>query len=398
MTKRKSFISFVTTFCLMLSTLFVFTACGEEEHQHKFSTKWSADATYHWHAAECDDTDEVKDKELHQAGVWRSDNAQHWKVCPTCDYEVSARVNHEFVNFVCQCGAISQEATMLVISNGTAAYYDSFSTESLAALSVDSQVTLLKDITIEKYISINKTVSIDFNGHTVTATQSGGFDVKEDNTVTDAVILTLSNGTLDTYKWGAWVENGGQLVVASDFTILANRANLTTANAVTIVGEGSQLDFYGTAIVTGKTNCISGHGNIENGGIIVNINDGAVIEGGENGIYLPNSRALNIGKASITAETALYLRSGTTTINGAKITATGEKKEYVYVDGQQYSTGDAIIMDSVGYPGGAPTIILLDATIASENGSAFVVYKVNGNDASITNNTDYTAEIHEVNA
>lgn len=397
MTKRKSLIGFITTLCLMLSALFVFTACGEDEHKHKFSTKWSSDATYHWHAAECDDTDEKKDMALHESGIWHSDNAQHWKVCPVCDYEVSARVNHEFVNFVCECGTISQEAVMSVVADGRLTYYAEFSTATFNALSENAQVTLLKDITIDNYVTLDKSVTIDFGGYTVTTSQSGGLDVREHANVAESTSVTLTNGTLDAYKWGIWVENGGHLVVDSNFTIIANHAELSTAPAVTIVGEGSQLDFSGTAIVTGKTNCISGSGNIDDGGIIVNINDGAIISGGENGIYLPNSRALNIGKASITAETALYLRSGTTTINGAKLTATGEKKEYVYKSGSQYATGDAIVMDSVGYPGGAPTIILLDAIISSENGSAFVVYKVNGHDATVTNNTDYDAEIHEVN-
>lgn len=46
------------------------TVCGYEiapvlAHTHRFSTEWSKDENFHWHAATCGHTDEVKDKSTH---------------------------------------------------------------------------------------------------------------------------------------------------------------------------------------------------------------------------------------------------------------------------------------------------------------------------------------------
>lgn len=46
------------------------TVCGYEiapvlAHTHKYSTEWSKDENFHWHAATCQHTDEVKDKSTH---------------------------------------------------------------------------------------------------------------------------------------------------------------------------------------------------------------------------------------------------------------------------------------------------------------------------------------------
>lgn len=38
---------------------------GEHTHAHTYSDTWSQDATYHWHAATCEHTNEIKDKAEH---------------------------------------------------------------------------------------------------------------------------------------------------------------------------------------------------------------------------------------------------------------------------------------------------------------------------------------------
>ena len=50
------------------------------EHEHTYSTEWSKDATYHWHAATCGHTNEVKDKDVH---VY--DNSKD-ATCDVCNY------------------------------------------------------------------------------------------------------------------------------------------------------------------------------------------------------------------------------------------------------------------------------------------------------------------------
>lgn len=55
----------------------ILAACGDA-HEHTFSSEWTYDGTYHWHAATCEHKDEVSDKAEHTF----SDD-----VCSVCGYE-----------------------------------------------------------------------------------------------------------------------------------------------------------------------------------------------------------------------------------------------------------------------------------------------------------------------
>lgn len=401
MTKRKSFISFLITCCLMLSSLFVFTACGEDEpHKHEFSSAWSSNALYHWHASTCEHSDEVSDKARHDAGSWRTDDNQHWLVCSTCGYELSERENHTYENFVCECGKTSEDAAVrLITPNGQIEYFGGLTQEAINAAEEDSNFLLLKDLTITAALSVDKNITIDFNGHTVTAynetdnrtLMAGGFDIAYR---TSGARLSLYNGTLKTQKWGAWIQNGGYLLVGKDFTIHANTALLTNANAVTVVEQGSQVDIEGTVEVEGETFCVSGNGSVGDGGVTINVNDGARVIGGSAGIYMPNEGFLNIGAATVSGQTAVYIKAGNTTINGATLVANGKQADYVCRTNGADPTGDAIVLDSMGYPGGQPPkLTIVSAEITSENGVAIAIYKVNDNEYEFSNETGYEPKI-----
>lgn len=403
MFKKKSFIGFMIACCLIISSLFVLTACGKDEHQHKFSTAWSSDETYHWHEAECEDTDEVKDKGFHKNSGWEKNDTQHWKDCDVCGRELIQKTNHNFVDLVCECGQVSSDAVVGYTSaDGKTVYSISLTKSDIEGLEAGSTVKLLKDYTYtsEDYFSINKSITFDFNGYKFTTEKSGAFDIGEKLEETDPKPnVVLKNGTLDTFKWGAWVENGGKLTVESNLTIIANRAELTTAPGVTIVGPGSQLDLYGKISVFGETNAISGNGTAGQGNVVINIHDGAVVEGGDNGVYMPNSGTLTINAATITAKTAVYLRSGDTTINGATLNATGAKVEYSFESGHQPATGDAVVVNAVAYPGGNPTLNIVNGTtinVAAENCAAIAVYNVNGNTSNVNNTTQYNVVTKEI--
>ncbi len=295
------------------------------------------------------------------------------------------------------CGKEDKTVLKVVSASGTTTTYETITKDIFTNLEAGSTVTLLKDATYEgeEYIPLNKSITIDFGGKKLTTTKSGGFDIKEEKTVTEQVEVVLKNGTLDTYKWGIWVENGGKLTVESNFTLIANRVKATDCAGIAIINPGSQLDLYGKVQVDGDTNAVSGVGNKGQGDVIINIHDGAVITGGENGVYMPNSGALTIGAATITAKTAVYLRSGTTTINGATLHATGAKVGYTYVAGHQDATGDAIVVNAVGadkYPGGNPTLnVLAGTTITVDDATCaeIAVYNVFGNAATVNNATTY---------
>lgn len=330
MIKRKSFLGFMIACCLIVSSLFVFTACNKNDEEN------------------------------------------------------------------------SKAVLKVVSGSGVTTTYETVTKDIFANLEAGSTVTLLKDATIDSYIPLNKSVTIDFGGHKLTASQSGGFDIREDATIAEEVRVVLKNGTLDTYKWGAWIENGGKLTVENNLNIIANRAELKTAPGITIVDLGSQLDLFGKVKAFGETNVISGNGTAGQGNVVINIHDGAVVEGFDNGIYMPNSGTLTINAATITAKTAVYLRSGDTTINGATLNATGAKVEYSFVSGQQPATGDAVVVNAVGadkYPGGNPTLNIVKGTtinVKTENCAAIAVYNVFGNAANVNNTTQYEVVTNEI--
>ena len=74
----------------MLGSASALAACDndpgdDDTHEHTFADAWTYDDTYHWHAATCGDTAEVKDK------------AEH-------DWEISSETEEEIV-YTCECGA-----------------------------------------------------------------------------------------------------------------------------------------------------------------------------------------------------------------------------------------------------------------------------------------------------
>ncbi len=76
---------------ISLCSLAVIAACG---HEHIYSSVWTGDATGHWHAPTCDDTDEVTDKSEHEYSDWTvtsvktcTNNGVRFRICLVCGYK-----------------------------------------------------------------------------------------------------------------------------------------------------------------------------------------------------------------------------------------------------------------------------------------------------------------------
>lgn len=214
-------------------------------------------------------------------------------------------------------------------------------------------------------IEVRKPLTVDLNTHKLTS--PGGFDIYAD--------LTVKNGQMETVGWAAWVQNGAKLVVDKDVMI---KATSTAANkgGIAIQHSGSAVTIYGSVEAAGG-NTVSGIGNKEDGGVTINIEDGAVIkntnEGGL-GIYYPNTAELNIKGGTITGATGVYVKSGKTTITGGVINGTGAKKDYEYYGNGAVTTGDAFVVDKCNYPGGDPTVEIKGGTFESKNAAAVASY------------------------
>ena len=77
--------------------LLTLSACGADAHTHTFSSDWSKDAEYHWHAATCEHTEEVSEKAKH---TWNEGRV----VTPATCHSVGVK------EFACTvCGQTKQE-------------------------------------------------------------------------------------------------------------------------------------------------------------------------------------------------------------------------------------------------------------------------------------------------
>ena len=78
--------------------LLTLSACGADAHTHTFSSDWSKDAEYHWHAATCEHTEEVSEKAKH---TWNEGRV----VTPATCHSVGVK------EFACTvCGQTKQES------------------------------------------------------------------------------------------------------------------------------------------------------------------------------------------------------------------------------------------------------------------------------------------------
>ena len=76
---------------------FLLAAAGcdfETDHTHSYSSDWTSDGTYHWHAATCEHTDETSDKASHVFGEYTSNgdatteaDGTKTRKCSVCGYE-----------------------------------------------------------------------------------------------------------------------------------------------------------------------------------------------------------------------------------------------------------------------------------------------------------------------
>lgn len=248
--------------------------------------------------------------------------------------------------------------------------------EAIAAAKAGDTVVLQKDVTIGGYQEIHKAITVDLGGNNLTSTD-GGFDVYAD--------LTVKNGRMETVKWAAWAQNGAKLVIEKDVTI---KTTSTDGNkgGITVQGNGSSVTVFGKIEAAGGA-AVSGIGNKDDGGVIINIEEGAVITCTNKdglGIYYPNTSELNIKGGTITGATGVYVKSGKTTVTGGTIIGTGDKADYKYYGNGAYSTGNAFVVDTCGYPGGDPAVEIKGGTFKSENAEAVGSYFGNTAEKALT--------------
>ncbi|MBQ7604484.1 MAG: InlB B-repeat-containing protein [Clostridia bacterium] len=254
------------------------------------------------------------------------------------------------------------DAVATVTHDGVTTGYETLSAAIEAAQTGDA-VILIKDAA-ETRVMISKSLTLDLGGHTFTG-----------RVTVDNGEVTVENGTIT-----------GRLDAYDD--AIVNLAEDATVNGQVIVwGDGTfgqagcktpTLNVHGTITNTGNS-AISTNGT-DMSGAIINVYDGASITSTDDiAVYLPSGN-LNVSGGTITGTTAIYAKSGSVTISGGKITGSGAAAEYSFNGNGGNSTGDALVIESCGYPNGTPSVSVTGGTFVSANGKAIASYAAENNE------------------
>ncbi len=289
----------------------------------------------------------------------------------------------------CQ-GECNHEASITV--GNVTTHYDTLM-EAVNLAGEGETINVLKDITGSytstdaSYMIVSKDLNIDFGGHTVSVNCYGAY-------VYEGATLELRNGTFVSREMPTiYMTGASNVVVQSNMEVKTLSENDSCA-AIVVTGENTQLDVYGEVKAL-HSSAISGNGLLANSGVIVNINDGAVV-GSENeiGIYFPCGGQLNVYGGTIYGTTAIYSKSGTTTIAGGIITSDlSPYVDYQYYGNGGISTGDALVIDACGYPCGNPIVNITSGTFTAvaDDAQGIAYYTTGSNTATI--NIDGPAHI-----
>ena len=287
--------------------------------------------------------------------------------------------NHNFVGHVCEyCGAYDDEVVATItVGEDTTIYTDLASAFAAATngqtIVMQNDASLTAEIVLDYGDADFVTITLDLNGNAIVSTDSL-FDIYN-------MKLILTNGTMTADKWGVWAQEKAVIEVQADASIVITE-KADESRAAVVVISGATAEIYGKlSTVNGYT--LSGRGNPGEGDVVINVYEGAVITStNANAIYMPNTNTLTITGGTITGKSAVYIKSGTTTISGGTFTATGAKVDYQYYGNGGISTGDAIVIDACGYPGGNPTASItggeFNVTDESAHGIAYYMYNGNG--------------------
>ena len=190
--------------------------------------------------------------------------------------------------------------------------------------------------------------------------------------------FTMGGGTVN-----ATADSVNAISVLAGSAVTINNGTVSAPNGygVVITGNGTADSAALTVnggVITARDFGISGNGNAENSGTNITITGGTITSTGVDGagIYQPQDGTLTISGGTISGAAGIYQKCGTLTISGSpSITGSGAAAAYNYNGNGCNPTGDAIVVENCGYPGGAPTATIGgDPEITSTNGVAIGAY------------------------
>ena len=258
--------------------------------------------------------------------------------------------------------------------------YDTLA-EAIAAAQSGDTITILADTTVDNTIVLNdgRNITIDTNGKTISSTKRV-FEIRH-----GGVTLT-GNGTVSTTAVSAVAVYGSTDSTDADyatFTLGADATISAPSGYGAMIGANNKAAYGAKLTLNGTINSAYGvyvNGNVQEpadktNAAQVTIN-GTVTAGNEEAaVYAAGYAkwAVNAG-STVSGGSGIYIKSGDLAVNGGTITANGTKTAYTFNTNGANGTGDAIIIDSCGYPGNVPTVAINAGTVTSANGDAVASY------------------------
>ena len=238
------------------------------------------------------------------------------------------------------------------------------------------EIKLLNDVTLDKLISVTKTVTLDLNGHDITSNgpvfsmNTNGIEFTIRDKTNQGEIKSTENGQCNLIE----VYNGELIVEGGNFSNNWYVIYVCQSGIATIKG-GSLTSTVASVLSTNG----SAEGNANySGDAVMNVEGGTLTSVSDVTIYVP-AGTLNVSGGTITGATAIYSKSGNTMITGGTIKGTGEKENYQHYSSGCAPTGDAIVVEACDYPNGEPVVNISGGTFESKSNQAVAKYYTEGN-------------------
>ena len=277
---------------------------------------------------------------------------------------------------------------VVVGRNGVYTIEESF--EDAVCDATVSSISLTKDGSLSETLNIDRDLTINLGGHEITSSVIA-LNIVDGNVTIDNGTISASGNNHALYVNGTATDSDISLTLGDKLTVNSESC------AIFIKGTGAKLVTSATLYSNGPYATISGNGNTGNEVNSISIVGGKVTHDSYIAIYVPQTGSFNISGGEITGTTALYVKSGNLNISGGKLTGTGAYTDYVYSGNGAHFSGDALVIDACGYPGGNPVVNITGGTfeVADNKAHGIAYYSYNGNTATI-NSSSVDIATHEI--
>ena len=275
-------------------------------------------------------------------------------------------------------------------------------------------VTLLDSMSTDASVVVTKSITLDLNGETIEYPSESYWAIQIDGNSTLTITDSSDNaeGTIKAGFCGIKVEQGSSLVVDKGNIVITGKH---AGTGISLVGSSAILN-GGTVTGGVAIRILSDNDNratfVMNGGKLdatiraidaspdevlencdVTINGGEIV-GKQLGIFWPATGKLTITGGSITAATAVCVKSGSLEITGGTLIGNGAKYDYDFEIMDSIPTGEALVIENVGdstFYEFVDAVSVTGGTFISVNAAAVGSYAATTQNASAVAVTEFIA-------